>query len=354
MIRRYLNARIEEGVAKRIEAVEAAVEERAGYADLLLAGLEATVSGSAGDVLRTSAVETAGRIWAGALSAATVSGGRGVLTPEVLSMTGRQLVRNGEIVFVIEIVDGRVQLYPVAEWEVLDGYRYRCEILSPPGRSVSRIIPSSGVLHWKWATDPREPWRGVSPMAAAALGAKVAANTETRLSEETSAPTALLLPIPSDGGDPKLDQLRQDIGAARGKAVLIEGTASGWDEGAAKRTLADWAVRRVGPEVPQQLRELHEDSLQRVLAACGIPGSLASVGADGTQLREDYRRFIMLAVQPLARELAGEAGRKLEDPVEFGFHGLHAHDIVARSNAYAKLREAGVGDGEARRLAGLQ
>ena len=347
MIRRYIEGRIEAGVA-------AAVEERAGYADLLLAGLEASTSGSAGDVLRTSAVETAGRIWAGALSAATVEGGRGVLTPSVMAMAGRQLIRNGEIVFVIEVIDGRVQLYPVAEWEVLDGYRYRCEILSPPGRSVSRIIPSGGVLHWRWATDPREPWRGVSPMAAAALGAKVAANTETRLGEETSAPTALLLPIPSDGGDPALATLRRDIGSARGKAILVEGTASGWDEGASKRTLADFQVRRLGPEIPQQLRELHEDALQRVLAACGIPGSLASVGADGTQLREDYRRFIMLAVQPLSRELAGEASAKLGDPVEFSFYTLHAHDIVARSSAYAKLREAGIEAPEARRLAGLQ
>lgn len=75
--------------------------------------------------------------------------------------------------------------------------------------------------------------------------------------------------------------------------------------------------------------------------------------SDGTLARESYRRFVMLAVEPLGRELDAEASAKLDDPVTLGFHGLHAHDIVARANAYAKLQEAGVEDAEARRLAGL-
>ena len=351
MIRRYLDRRLEAAVETRVAE---ALEERAGYSDLLLAGLEAHASGSAGNVLRTSAVESAARIWSGALASASVAGGRGALTPGVMALAGRQLVRTGEAVFVIRIAGGRIALDPVAEWEVLGGWRYRVEVLEPPGRSVSRLLPRAGVIHWRWATDPREPWRGVSPMAAAALGAKVAANTETRLSEETSGPVALMLPVPADGGGTGLDQLRSDIAAAKGAAVLAESTWAGWEEGKQKGTMADWKASRLGPEVPEELRQLHEDALQRVLAACGIPGSLASVGADGTQLREDYRRFILLAVQPLARELAAEASEKLDSSVSFGFHGLHAHDIVARSNAYAKLREAGIEDADARRLAGLE
>ena len=354
MIRRYLEGRIESAVEERLEArVAAAVEERAGYSDLLLAGLETLASGSAGNILRTSALEIAARIWSGALASASVTGGRGALTPEVLAMTGRQLVRTGEAVFAIEVRDGAVALYPVAEWEVLDGYRYRAEVLKPPGRSLSRSLPREAVVHFKWATDPREPWRGVAPMAAAALGATVAANVETRLSEEATAPTALLLPVPQDGGGRGLDPLRADIAAAKGAAVLAESTAAGWSEGRQSGTLGDWDVKRLGPMIPEQLRQLHEDALQRVMSACGIPGSLASVGADGTQLREDYRRFVMLSVQPLAAELAAEASAKLDGPVALGFHGLHGHDIVARSTAYAKLREAGLEDGEARRLAGL-
>ena len=351
MIGRWLEKRIEARVEARVRA---AVEERAGYSDLLLAGLEATASGSAGNVLRTSALETAARIWSGALASASVSGGRGALTPAVLALTGRQLVRAGEAVFAIRVRGASVSLDPVAEWEVMEGWRYRAEILEPPGRSVTRYLPRAAVIHWRWATDPREPWRGVSPMAAASLGAGVAANVETRLGEEATAPTAILLPVPQDGGGPGLDGLRDDIAKAKGSAVLAETTAAGWEEGRqAAGTLGDWDPKRLGPMIPEQLRQLHEDALQRVLAVCGIPGSLASVGADGTQLREDYRRFVMLAVQPLAVQLAAEAAAKL-GPVAFGFHGLHGHDIQGRATAYARLRDAGVEDAEARRLAGLE
>ena len=339
-------------IGKYIERrVAAVLEERAGYSDLLLAGLESLASGSAGDVLRTSALETAAQLWAGALAAADVTG-TDALTPDTLAILGRQLVRNGEMVFEIRVSGSRVQLYPAAEWEIMEGWRYRCQLQEPPGKAVSRTIPRAKVCHFTWATDPREPWRGIAPMAAAALAAKVAANTETRLGEEAGAPSALILPIPTDGGATTLDSLRTDIGDAKGGAILLESTAAGWDEGRAKGTLADWKAQRLGPEIPENLRQLHEDALQRVLAACGIPGSLASVGADGTQLREDYRRFVMLAVQPMARRIAAEASAKLDADVQLDFHGLHAHDIVARANAYGKLRET-MEEDEARRLAGL-
>ena len=86
-------------IERRVEAV---IEER-GYGDLILAGLEATVSGDAGNVLKTSALEAAAGMWARALSAATVTGDRGALTRRVRHMIGRGLIRYGEQLFVIEV-----------------------------------------------------------------------------------------------------------------------------------------------------------------------------------------------------------------------------------------------------------
>ena len=120
----------------------------------------------------------------------------------------------------------------------------------------------------------------------------------------------MLIPIPTDGGATALTQLRTDIGSAKGSAVLVETTSSGWEEGNQNPTQSDWAPKRLGPMITDGERQLHEDALQRVLAVCGIPGSLASVGADGTQLREDYRRFIMLTIEPWARDLAKRGERE--------------------------------------------
>ena len=236
-------------LAKLIEKrVHAALEQR-GYADLLLAGLDATVSGSTGNVLRTGAVEIASGIWSRTLAAAKVDG-TSVLTPAVRHMIGRQLIRNGEIVFTLDVVNGQLSIRPASHFEVLEGYRYRCDVMHPPGRSVVRVVPAERVLHFRWATDPREPWRGIGPLSNATLLAKVAALTETKLAEDLAAPVAHIVPIPSDGGADALVQLRADIAGARGAAILTETTASGWDEGSRAGTLADWRARRLGPGDP--------------------------------------------------------------------------------------------------------
>ena len=201
--------------------------------------------------------------------------------------------------------------------------------------------------------DPIEPWKGVAPLTAAALGGQLAANIEGALRDSSSTPVAVLIPVPTDGGDTALDELRSDIGGAAGSAVLVETTAEGWEQGRQSGTQSDWGPKKLGPMITDGERQLHEDALQRVLASCGIPGSLAAVGADGTQLREDYRRFVMLTVEPWAKTLAYEASEKLDAEVSFDFGPLWAHDLQGRSTAVAKLVQAGVDKAVALRIAGI-
>ena len=58
---------------------------------------------------------------------------------------------------------------------------------------------------------------------------------EQRLGEESAAPSALLLPIPADGGDGKdgdpLANLKTDIAKAKGRPVLLKTTSGGFAEG---------------------------------------------------------------------------------------------------------------------------
>ena len=341
MLKRYIEKR-----------VAAEVERRAGYTDLIIAGLRSQVEGSSGSIQQSSALEIAARIWSGALAAATVTG-TGALTPSVMAMIGRQIIRAGEALFIIDVVDGAPVLRPASSWDVLPGWSYKAELAQPGGKFVSRTVKRAGVLFAPWAVDPIEPWQGVAPMTAASLAAQLAAAIESKLGDEATTPAAVLIPIPSDGGEESLTQLRADIGSAAGSAVLVESTASGWEEGQQSGTLSDWRPHRLGPMIDIEERQLHEDALQRVLAACGIPGSLAGVGADGTQLREDYRRFVMGAVEPWAKTLAYEASEKLDAEVSFDFGPLWAHDLQGRSTAFAKLAQAGVAVPEALDIAGV-
>ena len=291
-------------------------------------------------------------MWARALAAATVTGDRGALTRRVRHMIGRSLIRTGEQVFVIDVDDGQVRLLPASAFEVMEGWAYRAEVPQPPGKSASRTFPRAGVVHFMWNVDPLQPWAGISPLGSASYGAKLAANVEAKLAEEAGAPSALLLPVPTDGGDTSLDSLRADIRNAKGGAVVLEGTAAGWDD-ATKGTRNDWKAERLGPMIPEQLRELYGDTCAAVLEACGIPAALGTSTADGTSQRESYRRWIMASVEPVAELIAEEASEKLDGDVRFDFRGVWAHDLAGRAGAAAKLVAAGMDAGEAARIAWL-
>ena len=340
MIRKYLQKRIR-------------TELREGYTDLILRGLDATVRGSDADTQVTGALEVSAGMWARALAAADVSGTE-ALTRRVRHRLARDLIRGGESVFEVSTENGTPALLPVAYWEVLKGWRYKLESTEPPGDTTSKVVARERVAHFLWSEHPREPWRGVSPLAAASKLGTLAARVEGKLAEDLGAPTCYILPIPSDGGSPKLDALRGDIAKAQGAAVLAEGTSAGWEETRGQTgTRNDWKAQRLGPEIPEGLRETWKDVLLAVGGACGIPPGLLDPGADGTAQREAYRRFIMASVQPMADLMAEVAGEALDTEITVSFAALHAHDIAGRSTALAKLKGAGVSLEEAQRLVGF-
>ena len=89
-----------------------------------------------------------------------------------------------------------------------------------------------------------------------------------------------LLPVPAgpetdevdaDGNpvDPNAD-LRADIQALRGRAVMVETTAAGWGEGMSAAPRADWKPQRIGADPPVSLATLRTDSAQAVLAVRGV------------------------------------------------------------------------------------
>ena len=147
-----------------------------------------------------------------------------------------------------------------SSWEVLAGWRYRLETTEPPGDTTAKVVARERVAHFLWNESPREPWRSVAPLAAASKLGVLAARVESKLAEDLNTPIAHILPIPTDGGDPKLDALRGDIAKAQGAAVLAEGTSSGWEENRAQSgTRQDWKAQRLGPEIPDGLRATWSD-----------------------------------------------------------------------------------------------
>ena len=334
------------------------------FFDAVVAQLEAQAATKSADAGATAAVEAA----AGALSRAFADAeveaepwARDAVTPAFLAQVGRDLIRGGASLHRIDTPGGRVRLWPVAQWYWHEGrssdpntWTVRVTEYGPSG-SMTHVLPWSAVVWQTWGLSTTTPWVGRAPTSWAALTAKLAAESERSLGDELGGPVANILAVPQDGGDggdgDPLAQLKLDIGAARGKAVLTETVAAGWGEGRTAAPQSDWKPQRLGPDPPASVPEIARDSFTRMLAACGTSISLFS-DSDGTSQREGLRRWHMGTVRPLARLLEHELSTKLETPVTLRFDG-YPLDLQARASTFQKLVAGGVAVNEALATSGL-
>lgn len=319
------------------------------YTDAIVTAILQTAAG--GDEktspLVTAAVEAAANLYASAFASADVEG-TDLVTPAVLSAMGRDLIRYGESVFLIRLrpMGDGVRLLHAASWDVTGGpdpetWRYQVSIASPSARTLVRNVGAESVVHVMYSHDPNRPWTGVSPIQWASGTGKLLAAVEKVLTDESSGTRGYLLPVPADGADETIDQLKADLAALGGGTALVETTASGWGQGVADSPRSDWMPRRIGPNYPQPVTLLRRQVEYSVMVVCGIPLSLVAEGGAGG-LREAWRQFLHGSVAPLGRLIGGELTEKLERPVRLTFGELGLADVMTRGRAFQSLTGGGM------------
>ena len=250
------------------------------------------------------------------------------LTPSVLAAIGRGLAVRGEAVFAIEVLPqygvDPVELTEASAWKVSGGtrpetWRYAVE-LPTPGGVVKRNLPADGVVHVRYATRPRAPWAGVSPLGFADETRALAGWIERRLAEETSTATAYVLPLPDGGPGDSFTALKNGLQAGRGKLHLFETLAGGWGQGQGAAPRGDYDVKRLGANPPDGLRSLRGDIRSDVLGIYGVPSSIHGTGGSA---RESYRQMLGSTIAPLAALIVEELAVKLDTPsLTFTFESL--------------------------------
>ena len=308
----------------------------------------------------TGALEACAGLVGRSLSRCAVTGDEhGLVGPLLLAQVGRQLVRSGNSVHVLQIRGGGASLIPVCSWDITGGvdpetWLYRVD-LAGPSSTVTRRASYAEVLHFKWATDPARPWAGVAPMAAASGLAKLIGALEGGLGDDAGSPRGQVLSV-AEGVDPDGDglaELRGTIAKLRGKVALIETTRHGSGAGMDAGTRKDFAVSRLGGQSTQAEGQLWQASRDSTASACGIPPSLLAKGGDGTGERESFRRWVATGLQPLADAVAAELQRVLETPIKLDSAPLMAQDTQGRARAASALLGAGVEVERALMLSGL-
>ena len=334
------------------------------YSDAIVAAIVARAGGtSIGEPSAIASLEIAAGLWARGFASAELDPPIPAVTPSVLASIGRELVRRGESLWAIDVRRGEIVLTPAASWDVAGGsdpesWVWRLDLAGPSG-GETRIYPAESVLSFRYATDPKRPWAGVSPISYARATARLAANLELRLAEEAGSRVGYLLPVPSDGGDGSADDplasLKNDLGSLQGNTALIETTSAGYGEGRAAAPQSDWKAQRMGANPPATLAELRGAAAVDVLAACGVPPALADGRSQGASQRESWRRFSVGTLQPAARCVAEELAFKLDVPgLRIHFEATGAADLAGKARAVGVFTTAGVPLSRALELAGLR
>ncbi|MYJ69268.1 MAG: hypothetical protein F4087_12270, partial [Gemmatimonadetes bacterium] len=205
-------------------------EVRASYEDSLTSLLLRIAEGDTspkGQAQATAAVEACAGQWARAFACAEVTPAVGAITPAALARIARSLIVHGESLHLIDTGAGKIRLLPFGSFDVLGRspdpatWRYRGTLYGPDGSlTVSRR--AAAVVHVRYSEDPSRPWRGVSPLERAGLDADLLSAVVTRLGQEASAKSAYVVPAPTDGQSTTVEDLRDDIGEAKGGVCIVE------------------------------------------------------------------------------------------------------------------------------------
>ena len=267
-------------------------------------------------------------------------------------MVGRELIRTGEAVFMLDTTTG-LKLLPAQSWDVEgdpnpDSWEYSITLGGPSRTHTHNHVPATGVLHFKYAVDPSRPWKGLGPVQVATLAGRLSSETVRALGDESSGPVGRLLGIPSiDGGDAMVTELKQDIAQARGRTAIIE--AGDWGSGDARLQLKS---ERFGAEPTPGLVTLMSVASQEIYSACGYNGALWG-GSSSAAVREAWRLALFSVLAPLGLLVQAELQSKLEDAVTLSWQELRASDLSGRARSVQSLVNAGVSVQAAAKEAGL-
>ena len=292
-------------------------------------------------------IEAASRLWEFGLMGARSD----VLQPWQLAIIGRQLLLRGESVWWRSRASG----FYACESVTVTGaspspvrWSYLVTMPAPSG-VLTRTASSDTVLHARIGASPREPWRGCSPILSSAASRSALEQIERSLAHEHQSPVGHVIGV----SDPSSQQqTTNEIAALKGRTILTDASETGVVSEGGTGSRNRWEPQRIGPDPSRGTIEARKAIESSILAAAGVPLELVYPGA-GSDAREAFRRFVHLALTPVANLLSAELQRMGLEP-EIDLSGLAAADIASKARAFGVLVTNGVEMGEAKAVVGLE
>jgi len=291
--------------------------------------------------------------YARAFAAASVEGAPRAVTPAFLAEAVGTMARRGEAFYAVLGAGDAPLLVPAETAEITggadpDSWQYLLTIAGPNASDTHRL-PAAQVLHLRWFTEARRPWRGVGPLQMARRTLDLLSTAEACLRNEANGLSVRLLQLEASGAEEGQDEaMASDLNAParRSRLSILADT-----EPNAQRLLD------VRPTLDGAMVSAYGELTRQVCAAFGVPPALLlSVTGSGGGIaeRESYRRQWALALRPLARLVEDELRAKLERPeLTISLEALRAADVAGSTRAAKQLVDVGVPLADALRMVGL-
>lgn len=283
-----------------------------------------------------------------AFASATVSGASATLFDEERAANmAYELLTNGETIW--HVRNG--VLNHVQSYSVLSNGSYQVSGAQALGADLTQATVRPGdILHARYVKNYRD-LRGRSLTALAPNVVDTVVKLEKSFSAEMNAPTGYVLPIPTDGDDDTVTQLKEDLAALQGRILLMKTSTGGWDAGRTNAPRKEYELQRIGADIPDGNVALYKTLNEFLFAMLGIPNDLVNAQNAAGQ-REAWRRFLHSTVQPMAKIISAAAAR-INLTVTFDFEGLFASDITGRARAFNSLVQGGMDVEQAATVTGI-
>ena len=329
------------------------VETRSSWADAV-AQLEHLIAGSSDvSASRSAAAETAAGLLERSLRLAKVTGTSNEFAGEItkiLPMAARELILTGEALFLIQVRDG-LRLVPAVnnnvEGKSTDpmAWNYTLNLNCPSG-TIQQKCTGESVVHFRQNVRAEQPWIGRPAWANASDSGTGVMRAERSVSNELDSPVGNLIPSPlrPDMESSELEALASAIKALRGRPLLVESMAGGFGNmlRSDTRMSGDWAIRRLGPDLPDSsITAMH--SFETLIAlSVGVPAELIRSDGSSSARREAWRQCFHSFILPTARLMETELRDKLESPeLRIDLRELAASDLQGRARSYGALVQTG-------------
>ena len=279
---------------------------------------------------------------------------RSALTDDLLFQAVYDATLTGNAAHYLDTADtARGYLQRVGSFEVRGErrpYRYQIEIPHPDGFD-ERSVQESDIMHLRIGADHSRPWLGRSMFADVLLR-----HIDRGLIDLARLPTQRIVNYPRSSGYgidevaiSEADRQHNVWGENLSKPGLLNMVDNSTNRGNAQSI--PYADLNFKPD--QYAVELRRDLRKECYEAVGYPPVLLSMDAPGQTVRQEFTRWIVGTLQPMAGILAGHIGAALSCACKWNMDPARIPLPLDQSTVFRNLARSGVDKDEALKIAGL-